>query len=43
MRSPSGASGAALSIMSRIFEREHSPVVLIDNADRVDGEHSLSI
>ena len=36
------ASGAALSIMSRIFEREHSPVVLIDNADRVD-EHSLSI
>lgn len=36
------APGAALSIMSRIFEREHSPVVLIDNADRVD-EHSLSI
>lgn len=34
--------GAALSIMSRIFEREGSPVVLIDNADRVD-EHSLSI
>ncbi|WP_231443377.1 LuxR C-terminal-related transcriptional regulator [Brevibacterium zhoupengii] len=36
------ASGAALSVMSRIFEREQSPVVLIDNADRVD-EHSLSI
>ncbi|MBM6589673.1 LuxR C-terminal-related transcriptional regulator [Brevibacterium sp. RIT 803] len=36
------APGAALSIISRIFERERTPVVIIDNADRVD-EHSLSI
>lgn len=36
------APGAALSIISRIFEREPTPVVIIDNADRVD-EHSLSI
>ena len=39
------ALGAALSTMTRIFERsatKHTPVVIIDNADRVD-EHSLSI
>ncbi|TSI19801.1 LuxR C-terminal-related transcriptional regulator [Brevibacterium aurantiacum] len=36
------APGAALSIIRRIFERARIPVVIIDNADRVD-EHSLSI
>ncbi|MDN5908743.1 MAG: LuxR C-terminal-related transcriptional regulator [Brevibacterium sp.] len=36
------APGAALSIVTRIFERENAPVVIIDNADRVD-DHSLSI
>lgn len=36
------APGAALSIVTRIFERESTPVVIIDNADRVD-DHSLSI
>lgn len=36
------SGGAALSIISRIFDRGHTPVVVIDNADRVD-EQSLSI